>query len=46
MQRDLGETAECMKVPFSVPTRERVKIWHLVSKVRKPHPHADKGAEN
>lgn len=46
MQRDLGETAECMKVPFSVPTWERVKIWHLVSKVRKPHPHADKGAEN
>lgn len=46
MQRDLGETAECMKVPFSVLTWERVKIWHLVSKVRKPHPHADKGAEN
>lgn len=42
MQRDLGEIAECMKVPFSIATmgESKNKLWHLVSKVREPYPHA------
>lgn len=45
MQRDLGETAECMKVPFFNFHMGMSKNM-IVSKVREPHPCADRGAEN
>lgn len=47
MQRDLGEIAECMKVPFSIATmgESKNKLWHFVSKVRKPYPHVGMGVE-
>lgn len=47
MQRDLGEVAECMKVPFSISAmgESKHKLWYLVSKVREPHPFAGMGAE-
>lgn len=37
-----------MKVPFSISAmgESKNKLWYLVPKGRKPHPHANMGVEN